>query len=263
VQTPGADLRNYGWREIRISRQQIKSSTGMLMETAKGFLADFINKKLKLQKLAVQKGDTWEPADSLATARYKAALLCLMKNSRQDLKEIIKLSPPHMSERQATEEFLKNVSMAADEFADEFAKSIEALSRIVLWKDNKCLDKFPDDFIPELDSAIKEIFPDSGLWGNIAWDAIVKNAEKFLSTNYNDIITLSIYSRAVTILVSLENRIAKLFFESFRTDVIKAIVINIIQPMAHSLGDEIPMDDNNRKILLEKLSLLQTSLLAA
>jgi hypothetical protein len=233
------------------------------METTKGFLADFINKKLKLQKLEGQKGAAGEPADPLAPARYKTALLCLMKNSRQDLKDIIKLSPPHLSERQATEEFLKNVSVAADEFADEFAKAIEALSRIVLWKDNKCLDKFPDDFIPELDSAIKEIFPDAGLWGNIAWDAIVKNADKFLSTNNNDTITLSVYSRAVTILVSQDNRNAKLFFESFRNDVIKAIVINIIQPMAHSLGDEIPMDDSHRQILLEKLSLLQTSLLAA
>jgi hypothetical protein len=233
------------------------------METTKGFLTDFINKKLKLQKLTIQKRETGEPADSLATARYNTALLCLMKNSRQDLKDIIKLSPPHLSERQATEEFLKNVSMAADEFADEFAKAIEALSRIVLWKDNKCLDKFPEDFIPQLDSAIKEIFPDAGLWGNIAWDAIVKNAEKFLLTNYNDTMTLSVYSRAVTILVSQENRIAKLFFESFRTDVVKAIVINIIQPMAHSLVDEIPIDDNHRQILLEKLSLLQTSLLAA
>ena len=233
------------------------------MEAAKGFLADFINKKLTLQKLSVQKGKTGEPADYMATARYKTALLCLMKNSRQDLKDIIRLSPPHLSERQATEEFLKNVSSAADEFADEFAKAIEALSRIVLWKDNKCLDKFPEHFIPELDSAIKEIFPDAGLWGNIAWDAIVKNAEKFLSTNYHDTMTLSIYSRAVTILVSQENRIAKLFFESFRTDVVKAIVVNIIQPMAHSLGGEIPMDDNHRQILLEKLSLLQTSLLAA
>lgn len=235
----------------------------MLMETTKGFLADFINKKLKLQKLAVRKGEAGEPADSMVTARYETALLCLMKNSRQDLKDILKLSPPHLSERQATEEFLKNVSMAADDFAEEFVKAIEALSRIVLWKDNKCLDKFPDHFIPELDSAIKEIFPDAGLWGNIAWDAIVKNAEKFLSTNNNDTITLSVYSRAVTILVSQDNRNAKLFFESFRTDVIKAIVINIIQPMAHSLGDEIPMDDNHRQILLEKLSLLQTSLLAA
>jgi hypothetical protein len=235
----------------------------MLMETTKGFLADFINKKLKLQKLAVQKGEAGESADSMVTARYETALLCLMKNSRQDLKDILKLSPPHLSERQATEEFLKNVSMAADEFADEFVKAIEALSRIVLWKDNKCLDKFPDHFIPELDLAIKEIFPDAGMWGNIAWDAIVKNAEKFLSTNNNDTITLSVYSRAVTILVSQDNRNAKLFFESFRNDVIKAIVINLIQPMAHSLGDEISMDDNHRQILLEKLSLLQTSLLAA
>jgi len=233
------------------------------MEATKGFLADFINKKLTLQKLSVQTGKAGEVADCLAIARYKTALLCLMKNSRQDLKDIIRLSPPHLSERQATEEFLKNVSTAADEFADEFAKAIEALSRIIQWKDNKCLDKFPEYFIPELDSAIKEIFPDAVLWGNIAWDAIIKNAGNFLSTNNNDTMMLSIYSRAVTILVSQDNRIARLFFESFRTDVVKAIVINIIQPMAHSLGGEIPMDDNHRQILLENLSLLQTSLLAA
>ena len=233
------------------------------METTKGFLAEFIHKKLTLQKLAVQTGKAGEVADCLATARYKTALDCLMKNSRQDLKDIIRLSPPHLSERQATEEFLKNVSKAADEFADEFARAIEALSQIVLWKDNKCLDRFPEQFIPELDSAIKEIFPDAGLWGNIVWDAIVKDAESFLSTNYNDTMTLSIYSRAVTILINQDNRIAKMFFESFRTDVIKAIITSIIQPMAHSLGGEIPMDDIHRNILLEKLSLLQSSILAA
>jgi len=233
------------------------------MEATKGFLADFINKKLTLQKLSFQKEKTGEPADDLATARYETALHCLMKNSRQDLKDIIRLSPPQMSERQATEEFLKNVSRLADEFGGEFAKAIEALSRIVLWKDNKSLDKFPDDFMPELDSAIKEIFPDAGLWGNIAWDAIVKNAESFLAKNYQDTTTLAIYSRAVTILVSPENRIARLFFESFRNDVVKAIIVNIIQPMAQSLGGEIPMDDIHRQMLLEKLSLLQTSLLAA
>ena len=65
------------------------------------------------------------------------------------------------------------------------------------------------------------------------------------------------------ILVSPENRIARLFFESFRNDVVKAIIVNIIQPMAQSLGGEIPMDDIHRQMLLEKLSLLQTSLLAA
>jgi hypothetical protein len=233
------------------------------MEATKGFLADFINKKLTLQKLSVQRVKTGEPADNMATARYETALLCLMKNSRQDLKDIIRLSPPHMSERQATEEFLKNVSRAADEFADEFARAIEALSRIVLWKDNKSVEIFPENFIPELDSAIKEIFPDARVWGNIAWDAIVKNADSFLSKNYQDTTTLAIFSRAVTILVGPENRIARQFFESFRTDVVKAIVVNIIQPMAHSLGGEIPMDDNHRQMLLERLSLLQTSLLAA
>jgi len=233
------------------------------MEATKGFLADFINKKLTLQKLTVQKGKTGEPADDHAAARYETALLCLVKNSRQDLKDIIRLSPPHMSERKATEEFLKNVSRAADEFADEFAKAIEALSRIVLWKDNKSLETFPENFIPELDSAIKEIFPDAGVWGNIAWDAIVKNAEIFLAKNYQDTTTLAIYSRTVMILVSPENRIARLFFESFRADVVKAIIVNIIQPMAHSLAGEVPMEDNHRQILLEKLSQLQTSLLAA
>ena len=233
------------------------------MEATKGFLADFINKKLTLQKLSFQKEKTGEPADDLATARYKTALLCLMKNSRQDLKDIIRLSPPHLSERQATEEFLKNVSSVADDFADEFAKAIEAFSRLIQWKDNQCLEKFPEHFIAELDSAMKELFRDAGLWGNIAWDAIVKNSEVFLSKNYHDTLTLAIYSRAVTILVSQDNRIAKLFFESFRSDVVKAIVINIIQPMAHSLGGEIPMDENHRQILLEKLALLQTSLLTA
>jgi hypothetical protein len=233
------------------------------MEAAKGFLADFINKKLTLQKLSVQTGKAGEASDCLAIARYKTALLCLMKNSRQDLKDIIRLSPPHLSERQATEEFLNNVSSAADEFADEFAKSIEGFSRIVQWEENKCLDKFPEHFKVELDLAMKELFPDAASWGNIVWDAIIKNAGDFLSKNYNDTLTLAIYSRAVTILVSQDNRIARLFFESFRTDVVKAIVINIIQPMAHSLGDEIPMDEIHRQILLEKLSLLQTSLLAA
>jgi hypothetical protein len=233
------------------------------MEAMKGFLADFINKKLTLQKRSALTGMDGEPADYLAAERYKSALFCLMKNSRQDLKDILRLSPPHLSERQATEEFLKNVSRAADEFADEFATAIEGFSRLVQWEENRCLDKFPEHYVAELDAAMKELFPDAGFWGNIAWDAIVKNSGTFLSKNQHDTLTLAIYSRAVTILVSPDNRIAKLFFESFRTDVVKAIVINIIQPMAHSLGTDIPLDDNHRRILLEKLSLLQSSLLAA
>ena len=233
------------------------------MEAMKGFLADFINNKLTLQRLSAQKSASSESADFMETARYKTALLCLTKNSRQDLKEILRLSPPQMSERQATEEFLKNVADSADEFANEFARSIEAISRIVLWKDNKCLEEFPDQFIPELDSAIKEIFPDAGLWGNIAWDAIVKNAENFLSANYHDPVTLSVYSRAVTILIDNENRFAKLFFESFRKDVVKAIVVNIIQPMAKTLAADTAMGKTQQRMLLESLTLLQSSLLAA
>jgi len=233
------------------------------MEATKGFLADFIDKKLNTHKLSMQKSEKGEPVDFLTAARYKTSLYCLMKNSRQDLREIIRLSPPHMSERDATEEFLKNVSLIADEFADEFIKAVEALARIVLWNDNKCLDKFPEQFISELDSAIKEIFPDSGVWGNIAWDAIVKRTEKFLETNYHDTVTLAVYSRAVTILIDHENKIARLFFESFRNDVIKAIVVNIIQPMADTLSNEVPMDESKRRMLLDRLYLLQSSLLAA
>lgn len=234
----------------------------MFMEAMKGFLADFINNKLTLQRLSAQKSESAEAADFMESARYKTALLCLTKNSRQDLKEIIKLSPPQMSERQATEEFLKNVADAADEFANEFARSIEAISRIVLWKDNKCLEEFPEQFIPELDSAIKEIFPDSGLWGNITWDAIIKNAENFLAANYHDTVTLSVYSRAVTILIDNENRFAKLFFESFRKDVIKAIVLNIVQPMAKAIASDTAIGEIQQRMLLERLSLLQSSLLA-
>jgi len=233
------------------------------MEATKGFLADFIDKKLKTHKLSMQKSEKGEAVDFLTAARYKTSLYCLMKNSRQDLREIIRLSPPNMSEKDATEEFLKNVSLIADEFAEEFTKAVEALARIVLWNDNKCLDKFPEQFIPELDSAIKEIFPDAGVWGNIAWDAIVKRTEKFLETNYHDTVTLAVYSRAVTILIDHENKIARLFFESFRNDVVKAIVVNIIQPMADTLSNEVQMDDSKRRMLLDRLYLLQSSLLAA
>jgi len=233
------------------------------MEATRGFLADFINKKLTIQRRTVPRSESGEQNDFMAAARYKMSLLCLMKNSRQDLKEIIRLSPPQMSERQATEEFLKNVSLAADEFADEFVRGVEALARIIIWNDNKDLEKFPDQFIPELDSAIREIFPDAGVWGNIAWDAIVKRTEKFLTDNYHDTITLAIYSRAVTILIDQDNKFARMFFESFRTDVVKAIIVNLIQPMANTVANEMPMDKNRRQILLDRLSLLQSSLLAA
>lgn len=236
---------------------------GKQMESSNGFLADFIDKKLTIHKMTVLKSEAGERGDLMATARYKTALLCLTKNSRQDLKEIIRISPKHMSERQATEEFLKNVATVADEFADEFARAIEAISRIVLWNDSQSLEKFPEQFIPELDAAIKEIFPDSGLWGNITWDAIVKKADSFLAANYNDTVTLSVYSRAVTILVEHENKIARLFFDSFRKDVVKAIIVNIIQPMAKTLGEDATMDESQRCMLLGKLSLLQSSLLAA
>src|SRR5512136_482812 len=169
-----------GGREGQNSQQRTgqQETKGITMETTKGFLADFINKKQKTHRLSMQRGDTGEPADFMEAARFKTTLYCLMKNSRQDLRDIIRLSPPDMSEREATELFLKNVSLIADEFADEFVKAVEALARIVLWNDNKCLGKFPEQFIPELDSAIKEIFPDAGVWGNIAWDAIVKRTEK-------------------------------------------------------------------------------------
>jgi hypothetical protein len=233
------------------------------MEATKGFLADFINKKLKTQRVSAQRGDTGEPVDFMAAARYRTTLFCLMKNSRQDLRDIIRLSPPHMSEKEATEEFLKNVSLIADEFADDFTKAVEALARIVLWNDNKCLDRFPEQFIPELDTAIKEIFPDSGLWGNIAWDAIVKKTEGFLAANYHDTVTLAVYSRAVSILIDHENKIARMFFESFRNDVVKAIVLNIIQPMADTLSNEARIEENQRSMLLNSLYLLQSSLLAA
>jgi len=234
------------------------------MQEMKGFLADFIDKKLLLQRRTVPRSEAGgETADFMAAARYKISLLCLMKNSRQDLKEIIRLSPPDLSERQATEEFLRNVSRAAEEFAEEFARGVEALARIVLWNENRCLDKFPDQFLPELDSAIKEIFPDAGQWGNITWDAIVKRSEKFLSDNYHDIVTLAVFSRAVTILVDQDNKVARLFFESFRADVLKAIVVNIIQPMASTVAREVPINEDRRQMLLESLSLLQASILAA
>jgi hypothetical protein len=232
------------------------------MKAAKGFLSDFINKKLTLLNVSVQKGSPAEPFDEFAIERYKMALLCLTRNSRQELKEIMKFSPPFMNERLATEEFLKNVSKVAEEFSDEFANAIVALARIVLWKDNNCLDKFPADFVSDLDSAIKEIFSDTGSWGNIAWGAIAKNTENFLTINFHDIMAVSVYSRAVTILVSYDDKITKQFFDSFRADAVKAIVINIIQPMAHSLGSENPLDDDDRQMLLDKLSLLQSCILA-
>ncbi|MGA2152592.1 MAG: hypothetical protein ABSG48_10645, partial [Geobacteraceae bacterium] len=112
------------------------------------------------------------------------------------------------------------------------------------------------------DSAIKEIFSDTGSWGNIAWGAIAKNTENFLTINFHDIMAVSVYSRAVTILVSYDDKITKQFFDSFRADAVKAIVINIIQPMAHSLGSENPLDDDDRQMLLDKLSLLQSCILA-
>jgi hypothetical protein len=232
------------------------------MKAAKGFLADFINKKLTLHNVSMQKGSPAEPFDEFAIERYKMALLCLTRNSRQELKEIMKFSPPFMNERLATEEFLKNVSKVAEEFSDEFANAIVALARIVLWKDNNCLDKFPADFVSELDSAIKEIFSDSGSWGNIAWGAIAKNTENFLTFNFHDIMALSVYSRAVTILVSYDDKITKQFFDSFRADVVKAIVINVIQPMAHSLVSENPLANTDRQMLLDNLSLLQSCILA-
>ena len=235
---------------------------GKRMKAAKGFFADFINKKLTLHNVSVQKGSPGEPFDEFAKERYKMALLCLTQNSRQELKDILKVSPPLMSERLATEEFLKNVSRVAEDFSDEFANAIAALARIVLWKDNKCLDKFPAQFVPELDSAIKEIFSDAGSWGNIAWGAIAKNTENFLTINFHDIMALSVYSRAVTILVSYDNKISKQFFDSFRAEAVRAIVINVIQPIAHSLGGEKPLANTDRQMLLDKLSLLQSCILA-
>jgi hypothetical protein len=142
-------------------------------------------------------------------------------------------------------------------------KSVEAIARMVHWNDIKCLESFPDQFIPELDSAIKEIFPDSGLWGSIAWDAIIKRTEKFLADNSHDTVTLAVYSRSVTILADHENRVVRMFFESFRNDVVKAMVVNIIQPIANSLTNQISMDEDQRRILLEQLFMLQSSMLAA
>jgi hypothetical protein len=230
------------------------------MESAKGFLADFINKKLALFKAPFEKGTSLASFDDFAKERYNSVLNCLTKNSRQELKNILKLSPPSMNERQATDDFLKSVSLAADEFSMEFSKSVVALARIVDWKDDRCPGKFPEQFIPELDAAIKEIFPDADLWGNIAWGAIVKNAENFLMINFHDIMVLSVYSRAVNILVSYDNKITKQFFESFRTDLVRAIIMDVIQPIAYSLGNEKPLDNLDRQMLLEKLNLLQTCL---
>jgi hypothetical protein len=231
------------------------------MESAKGFLADFINKQLALYKVPVQKGTSAESFDVFAKERYKSVLLCLTKNSRQELKNILKLSPPYLKERQATEEYLKCVSMVADEFSKEFAKSIVALARIAHWKDDNCPGKFPEQLIPELDATIKEIFPDADSWGNIAWGAIAKNAENFLMINFHDIMALSVYRRAVNILVSYDNKITKQFFESFRTDLIKVIIEDVIKPIAYSLGSEKPLDNFDRQMLLDKLYLLQTCLL--
>jgi len=232
------------------------------METAKGFLSGFINNKLTLHNESMLKASPAKPFDEFANERYKMALLCLTHNGRQELKDILKFSPPLMSERQATEEFLKNVSSVAEDFSAEFANAILALARIVLWKEDNCLDNFPEQFVSELDLAIKEIFSDAGSWGNIAWGAIAKNTENFLTSNFHDIMALSVYSRAVTILVSYDNKITKKFFDSFRADVVKAIVINVIQPMAHSFGGEILLADKDRKMLLDKLSLLQSCILA-
>lgn len=235
---------------------------GKCMAAAKGFLADFINKKLTLHNVSVQKGSPAEPFDEFAKERYKMALFCLTQNSRQELKDILKVSSPLMNERLATEEFLKNVSRVAEDFSDEFDNAIVALARIVLWKDNNCLDKFPAQFVSELDSAIKEIFSDAGSWGNIAWGAIAKNTENFLTINFHDIMALSVYSRAVTILVSYDNKITKQFLDSFRAEAVRAIVINVIQPMAHSLRSEKQLANSDRQMLLDKLSLLQSCILA-
>jgi hypothetical protein len=231
------------------------------MDSAKGFLPDFINKKLALYKAPVKKEAYAESFDAFAKERYKSILLCLTNNSRQELKNILKLSPPFMNEREATEEFLEGVSMVADEFSIEFSKSVVALARIAHWKDDRCPGKYPEQFILELDAAIKEIFPDTDLWGNIAWGAIVKNSENFLKINFHDIMALSVYSRAVNILVSYDNKITKQFFESFRTDLVKAIIMDVIQPIAYSLGSEKTFDNFDRHMLLDKLSLLQTCLL--
>jgi len=231
------------------------------MVSAKGFLADFINKKLALYKSPVQKEASLESFDVFAKERYKSTLLCLTSDSRQELKNILRLSPPFMNERQATEEFLKGVSVVADEFSVEFSKSVVGLARIVNWKDDRSPGKYPEHFIPELDAAIKEIFPDANLWGNIAWGAIAKNSDNFLKINFHDIVALSVYSRAVNILVSYENKITKQFFESFRTDLVKAVIEDVIQPIASFLGNEKPLDNFDRHMLLDKLYLLQTCLL--
>ena len=232
------------------------------MESARGFLADFINKKLALYKAPEQKRTSAELFDAFAKERYKSVLLCLTKNSRQELKNILKFSPPSMNEQQSTEEFLKCVSMVADEFSMEFSKAILALAQIANWKDEKCPGKFPEQFLRELDAAIKEIFPDADLWGNIAWGAIAKNAQNFLMVNFHDMMALSVYSRAVNILVSYDNIITKQFFEAFRTDVIKAIIEDVIKPIANSLGSENLLDNFDRHMLLDKLYLLQTCLLS-
>jgi hypothetical protein len=72
---------------------------------------------------------------------------------------------------------------------------------------------------------------------------------------------LSVYSRAINILVSYDNKITKQFFESFRTDLVKAIIVDVVQPIAYTLSNEKPLDYFDRQMLLEKLNLLQICLL--
>jgi hypothetical protein len=233
------------------------------MAAAKGFLTDFINKKLALFEASSQKGAQTEPRDEFAIVRYRLALVCLTKNRQPEIKDILKISPPRMSECQAIEDFLKNLSGVADEFSAEFGNAAVALSRIALWHDTTCLNTFPEQFTSQLDAAIKEIFPDAASWGNIIWSALAANSEKFLEANYSDIMALSVYSRAVSILVSCDNILIREFFDPLRAGVVRAIVVNAIQPMACSLDGEKPLDYAHRQMLLDNLSLLQSCLLAA
>lgn len=233
------------------------------MIASKGFLTDFINKKLALFEASTQKGPKTDPCDEFAIVRYRVALDCLTKTRQPELKDIVKISPPHMSESQAIEDFLKNLSGVADEFSAEFGKAAAALSRIALWQDTACLYKFPEQFTSQLDSAIKEIFPDAASWGNIIWSALAANSRKFLTANYKDIMALSVYSRAVSILVSYDNILIKQIFEPLRADVVRAIVVNAIQPIAYTLDGEKPLDYAHRQMLLDNLSLMQSCLLAA
>ena len=233
------------------------------MAAAKGFLTDFINKKLALFADSSQNGAKTGPQDEFAIVRYRVALLCLTKNRQPELKDILKISPPHVSECQAIEDFLKSLSGVADEFSAEFGKAAVALSRIALWNDTACLFRFPEQFTSQLDAAIKEIFPDAASWGNIIWSALAASSEKFLTANYNDIMALSVYSRAVSMLVSSDTVLTKQFSEPLRANVVRAIVVNAIQPMACSLDGEKPLDHAHRQMLLDNLSLLQSCLLAA